>query len=241
MKTTGGSVSTICYAEKNFLEARLKTLIGCFWMLVEHSEYIVKETGEVRKRHCHLYLEVINGERVNLDKLRTFLEQPSTEPNTPALGVMPFRGSKASDWLPYALHDSDYCHYKGLTKPYYDIPMADVETNNKSFADELFISLPRDRWISPIRRMLRAQEQGLSLLQFLDRESIPYNLINSVTKAWRDLVSAGYLKSIAEGYARIEERTDFVDQVDLKKDITKIRNDKREQLALPFDEEEEKP
>lgn len=211
MKTTSGVVSTVCYASKPFVTARLQQLTEnkalTFWALVEHPEYVKTTTGELRKRHVHVIMEA-GQERINLDSVSKFLEEPDPDPNQPHLGCLPFRRSQLADWLPYSVHDRDYLRYKHLEKPYYDIPLSEVVTSDKEQIELTWENEPRHKWKSAIDKLVEAYASGMSAYDFCRQENVPLAMIGTVLKTYREYASAMRLESDIRMVASHEERED---------------------------------
>lgn len=194
MNTTSGVVSTICYARKESAVYKLQKLqeraVLRWWALIEHPEYIKAETGELRKKHLHLIVEA--GEsRLNLQALAEELtEIDLQDPTGQALGCMPFRRSIVQEWLAYSLHLSDYCHYHHLKKPYYDLPMSELITNDREYITAVYEQLPRDKWKSAIAKMQDALKAGKSPIEFCDEEHIPISQLGIVFKTWNTITEA---------------------------------------------------
>ena len=198
MKTTGGSVSNICYADLDFAEVKLRQLQDCgaiaFYAVVNHPEYTDMVTGELRKRHLHLYIEA-GIASINLETVKKELEQVQQDASLPALGCMRFERSKIDHWLPYCLHDSQYCRYKALVKPYYDIPLADVRTSDTDRLGYVFAHLPRDKWVSEIERIEMALERGQSWVEYCKENFVPIKQVETVARVWYRLVSMKELEA----------------------------------------------
>ena len=188
MKTTSGAVSNICYATREYAEVRLGQLqqsgaIG-FWALVEHPAYTTKN-GEERKTHLHIYIEA-GAERVNLAAVGSYLEQIISGEEKPRQCKLWTR-SNPIDWLAYSAHDRDYMRYKGLEKPYYDIPIETFATSDRERLLETWNALPRDKWKSDIRKIAEAIEQGLTFYEFADRNAIPMAMLGSVLRLFQSM------------------------------------------------------
>lgn len=193
MKSTSGVVSNIAYCDKTFAEVRLRQAVKegtiRFFAFVEHPGYnkVDKVTGEVspRKTHLHLILEA-GVQPVNLEKMRQYLEQIDPT-NTKPLSVERWTKSNIDTWLAYSLHDLQYCKYKGLEKPYYDIPLESVVTSDPEYLRQVFEDLPRDKWKSDIDKILSYLDKGQNWVDYCRQELVPYNLIPIVRKSFNDI------------------------------------------------------
>lgn len=211
MKTTQGVVSNIAYCDKAFAEARLRQAVKegslRFFAFIDHPAYekVDKVTGEVvpRKRHLHLFLEA-GDQPINLDKMRQYLEQ--VDPTNPKpLGLERWTRTRLEEWLPYCLHDLQYCKFKGLEKPYYDLPLQEVVTSDEEYLHDVYEALPRDKWRSDVDKILGYIQEGQNWVQYCRQEFIPYNLIPIVRKAFRDLECQVLDEKRKEAHRRPEE------------------------------------
>lgn len=187
MTSTGGSVSNVCYADIDYIRSRLLLRTDlAYWAVIDHPAYMTP-TGEARKRHCHIYIEA-GPARVNLAALSKDLEQITPGTDAP-LGVMEWRKSQYQDWLPYAVHDSQYMAYKRLKKAYYDLPIESVLSSDPDRVRAVWSLLPRSTWESAIERLLRAQSDGLTFVEFAAQERLPFAQIGPALRVWESVMN----------------------------------------------------
>lgn len=189
MKTTTGVVSNIAYCDIDYCEARLRSAVSTgairFFAIIEHPSFDkVDSNGELhtRKKHLHILLEA-GIKPIDLESMTKFLEQVDINSDKP-LSVERWTRSNILEWLPYAVHDKEYCDFKRLIKPYYDLPLTDIRTSDFEYVQKIFDELPRDKWQSDIKKIMSAIEQGMNWLEFCDLYRVPLNNINSVQRAF---------------------------------------------------------
>ena len=219
MTTTSGVVSTVCYAEKSYLLARLgewtKSGQIAFYAIIQHAERIDDKTGEVKKRHCHLVVQSA-VERLNLQSLGKDLEQVDAEnPVGKPLGLLPWSRTKPDliDWLAYAIHDSLYLRYKRLVKAVTDYPLSEVSTTDETRIQSVFEAFPRRQWQSAVERIWQALADGKSLVEFLDDERVPMAQLGASIRAFREVEElfkraehdARYAAEVAEARDRMDD------------------------------------
>lgn len=102
-------ISSISYNTLSFFESVVKELydqhIICNYMYILHKG----EDGD--KDHIHFYLEP--NRRLDPMEIKSlFFEVDLKHPDKKPLGIRPFRPSKESDWILYAVHDEQYLKLK---------------------------------------------------------------------------------------------------------------------------------
>ena len=180
MKTTK-PFSTISYNTADFLKVKLDELVLkrhiAFYVFIEHFP----EEDE-RKKHIHLYI-IPNGQ-VQTDQITDLLQELDREhPDCPPLGVMPWRGSKFSDWYLYSCHDVAYLASKGQAPkhPYIDEEFA---TSNKDYLHELVHTIDRMPY-QKTRDFVEKVKSGKTLMELVEDGDIAAPQFNQ----WSQLYS----------------------------------------------------
>jgi len=168
---TSRPFATISYNTSLFLQKKLGHLVAtrvlAFYAFVEHYP----ETDET-KRHKHLFI-MPNGQYCTDNLIDLLAEIDINNPNSPPLGVMPFRASKWDDWYLYACHDIDYLATKGLDR-FYHYSQADFITSNDEFFAEMVHTINR-RQFKAVPEFIEAVRAGVSFEQLLAKGCVPIN------------------------------------------------------------------
>lgn len=107
--------STISYNTPAFLEGTLFRL--CESGTIEFAHWVHHEPEEdEEKAHFHVVLKP--NRRLDTEALRKEFKELQLG-TSKALGVLPFKSSKMSDWLLYGAHDVAYLLKKGMTRKFH--------------------------------------------------------------------------------------------------------------------------
>lgn len=159
---TSKPISTISYNTLEFLIPRLDKLV-CSGRI--SSWFIMPHNGErVEDEACgkdHLHLLILPNKCVDLMQITNhFIEFDASNPKKP-LKCMPFRVSKISDWILYALHEEDYLFAKGMVK-HFHYTFDEFLTNDVDYLSLLYVEAKQTLKTNPVLRLKRSAESGLS-------------------------------------------------------------------------------
>jgi hypothetical protein len=206
---TSKAFSTISYNTEGFLKATLDRLVNtrklAFYAFIEHYP----EEDE-KKMHKHVYL-VPNGQ-VDTDQVREeLLEVDLTDPLHP-LACMPCKSSKFADWYLYGIHDKAYLASKGQTRQYH-YRLTDVQAFDQDALEECVREIDLTS-LTAVKRMLDAQQAGITFAQFFRTGGVPVNAVKAFQEAWNLLYSTGtYRNGRAEPTEATEAPPEGVDPV----------------------------
>lgn len=177
-------LSTISYNSRPFLTCTLNSLIDqgiiSFWVFIPHH-------GEgKRKDHIHVYVEPCSTIDTDSMAFRSCFDEPDLTNDKP-LSCEPWRKSKFEDWALYCQHDSAYLAAKGLFKEYCDYPLSSFVSSDSELFAARESEINRDKYNSPMQKMVDCFANGMSLIQAMSYLRIPYGSMHSFITAWNEL------------------------------------------------------
>lgn len=186
---TSRLISTISYNSSAFLSGRLSDLVKKG--VLEYAHWILhKPDSDEKKSHFHLVLQP--NKRLNTEALRKEFVELSSDSSKP-LGVQPFRVSKMSDWLLYAVHDRAYLLQKGLQRSIF-YGFDDLQSTEPDFLLQQWreASEGENQRLKQVLDLVAAGEDFMSLVQ---RGVIPLNQYFQ----YRDLVLTLQSRGLSNG------------------------------------------
>lgn len=182
---TSKPIATISYNEPDFLQLKLEELRRAGRL----SEwYFIKHTAEEDETKDHIHLFVVPSKMLQTDDLIKEFSQPDPTKPGKVLTCPRWVSSKFGDWYLYAVHDLAYLTSKGQSRKYHyrlqDVVAFDYDALNDSVRE---IDLTT---VNAIKRMMDAQQAGLTFGQFLQRGGVPIQAIRAYEEAWEVLHAA---------------------------------------------------
>jgi len=190
---TSKPVATISYNTPEFLKLKLEELRKAGriseWYFIEH-----KPEEDQKKPHIHLY--VSPSKMLQTDDLVKEFLQP--DPVNPGKYVTCPRwvSSKFQDWYLYAIHDQAYLVTKGQARQYH-YRLADVQAYDQDALEESVREIDLTS-VNAVKRMMDAQQVGLSFAQFFRAGGVPINSVRAWEQAWQLLLMSGTYRADRE-------------------------------------------
>lgn len=203
-------ISTISFNTKNFLINKLDELyeskIIQFYSVVFH---LPEDDEAGKKDHYHVYIEP--AKLVDTCLLRDeFKEFDPEKPGKP-LGVLIFNNSTFPDWYLYGIHDPAYLATKGQSRRYH-YSFNDMIVPDQS--DLLYkVKMIDMLKLTPYRKMIEAQQNGLSWNEFFKLSSVPIQQLGLYERAWYLLKDSYTERNGSPGHA-MELPDEDLDQYD---------------------------
>lgn len=175
---TSKPISSISYNTDSFLIDRLTALskseVISFWSFIHHKAE--KGLDEVPgKDHIHLF--VMPNKLVDLMKFqKEFTEIDPAHLDKP-FRCMPFRTSKPSDWILYALHNIDYLALKGMDKEFHYLP-EEIICSDPDFLSTLLAEAFQGLVSQPVVSIRNAVANGLTFDSLVYSGRIPLPMVN---------------------------------------------------------------
>lgn len=138
MATTGKTIATIGYNTEAFLARRLQELHAAGiidrYMYIYHDKDIDDDTGEIKKKHYHLWIQP--GKKVDTMELQKELTEIQMDGSKP-LRCLSFKPSNVKHWLRYVVHDKQYLAIYGKddTDGKQEYTISDIRTNSPEELD----------------------------------------------------------------------------------------------------------
>lgn len=181
---TSKPIAAISYNDPGYLRLKCEELRKAGriseWYFVEHTP----EEDE-KKAHIHLYIQP--SKMLQTDDLIREFAQPDPEKPGKVLTCPKWVSSKFGDWYLYAIHDQAYLVSKGQTRKYH-YRREDVQAFDEDALDDSIREIDLTS-VNVVKRMMDAQQSGVTFGQFFQRGGVPINAIRAYEAAW-DLLSA---------------------------------------------------
>ena len=177
-------LSTVSYNTRPFLACVLSHLIDqgviSFWAFIPHH-------GEgKRKAHTHVYVEpcsTVDTDSLSFRKLFDEIDPQNDKP----LSCEPWRKSKFDDWVLYGQHDSAYLASKGLHKEHCDYALSCFSSSDPDLFSARESEINRDKYNSPMVKMLDCYHSGMSVIDAMSFLRIPYGSMHSFISSWKEI------------------------------------------------------
>ena len=131
MAQTVKLIASVSYNSENFLAGKIRSLVDSG--VLEYAYWIWHNPeSDEKKRHAHLVVKP--NKRLDTSKLRNEFKEIVAGEADPRC-VLPFRPSKMSDWLLYAVHDAGYLAKKCQVRNHH-YKKEDIKTTDIDLLDE---------------------------------------------------------------------------------------------------------
>lgn len=176
---TSKPIASISYNDPAFLRLKLEELRRAGriseWYFIKH-----KAESDEKKDHIHVYVQP--SKMLQTDDLIKEFAQPDPAKPDKVLTCPRWVSSKFGDWYLYAIHDLAYLTSKGQSRQY-AYTRDDVQAFNEDALDESIREIDLTS-VNAVRRMMDAQQSGVTFAQFFSRGGVPINGIRSYEEAW---------------------------------------------------------
>lgn len=206
---TSKPIATISYNTPEFLKLKLEELRKAGrvseWYFIQH-----KPEEDQKKPHIHLY--VVPSKMLQTDDLTKEFLQPDPANNGKYVTCPRWVSSKFADWYLYGIHDKAYLASKGQTRQYH-YRLTDVQAFDQDALEECVREIDLTS-LTAVKRMLDAQQAGITFAQFFRTGGVPVNAVKAFQEAWNLLYSTGtYRNGRAEPTEATEAPPEGVDPV----------------------------
>lgn len=212
-------ISTISYNTESFLKQKLDDLIKSkiieFFFYVKHK---AEDDEGGLKDHIHVFI-VPNGTIDTSSLYEEFIEHDLSDIGSKPLKSLPLKSSKTDDAILYFLHDKSYLAYKGQSRKFH-YNLSDVSTSDEDEFNYYYKSIDISK-ITPYKKMLDAQELGMSFADYIKKGFIPIQQVSNYQTAWYLLKAEKVERNGHNGHDILDN--DFVDSVNLVSGEVKIK------------------
>lgn len=203
-------ISTISYNTEPFLRGVLDELTDSkiieFWFYVKHK---AEEDEGGLKDHIHVF--IVPCGTIDTSSLIDHFKEPILDDlSKKPLRSLPFKSSKTDDAIMYFLHDKSYLAYKNQSRRFH-YQLSDVVSSDEDEFNFYYKSIDISR-ITPYKKMLDAQEIGMTFGEYVKHGYIPVQMISNYQTAWYLLQAEKVNRNGRNGHD-IDEN-DFVECVD---------------------------
>lgn len=220
---TSKPIAAISYNDPGYLRLKCEELRKAGriseWYFIEHTP----EEDE-KKRHIHLYIQP--SKMLQTDDLIREFAQPDPDKPGKVLTCPRWVSSRFADWYLYAIHDQAYLVSKGQIRRYH-YRREDVQAYDEDALDESIREIDLTS-VNVVKRMMDAQQSGVTFAQFFQRGGVPINAIRAYEAAWELLSASRTFRAGRMGHEDDETHTSRTDAPTSHTEATTIMKEQTE-------------
>ncbi len=197
---TSKPIATISYNTPEFLKLKLEELRKAGrvseWYFIQHQP-----EEDQKKPHIHLY--VVPSKMLQTDDLTREFLQPDPANNGKFVTCPRWVSSKFPDWYLYSIHDQAYLASKGQSRQYH-YRLGDIQAYDQDALEESVREIDLTS-LNAVKRMMDAQQVGLTFAQFFRTGGVPVNAVRAWEQAWELLLMSGTYRAGRENPVEAQE------------------------------------